>query len=70
MQEFIAKYRDEIQGTLSGFDRVVFAGSAAQTGLQPLGAETETAAGYRHGAISWVPPYPLQGLRRACQSCQ
>jgi len=27
MQEFIAKYRDEIQGTLSGFDRVVFAGA-------------------------------------------
>ena len=27
MQEFIAKYQDEIQGTLSGFDRVVFAGA-------------------------------------------
>jgi hypothetical protein len=27
MQEFIAKYKDEIQGTLSGFDRVVFAGA-------------------------------------------
>ena len=27
MREFIAKYQDEIQGTLSGFDRVVFAGA-------------------------------------------
>jgi hypothetical protein len=27
MQEFIAKYKDQIQGTLSGFDRVVFAGA-------------------------------------------
>jgi hypothetical protein len=27
MQEFIAKYKDEIQGTLSGFDRVVFSGA-------------------------------------------
>jgi len=27
MQEFISKYREEIKGTLSGFDRVVFRGS-------------------------------------------
>ena len=27
MQEFIAKYKDEIQGTLSGFDRLVLAGT-------------------------------------------
>lgn len=27
MQEFINKYRDEINGTLSGFDRLVFRGS-------------------------------------------
>lgn len=27
MQEFIAKYKDEIQGSLSGFDRLVFVGA-------------------------------------------
>ena len=27
MQEFIDKYRDQINGTLSGFDRLVFRGS-------------------------------------------
>ncbi len=27
MQEFIAKYRDQINGVLSGFDRLVFRGS-------------------------------------------
>ena len=27
MQEFINKYRDQINGTLSGFDRLVFRGS-------------------------------------------
>src|ERR1035441_9869258 len=27
MQEFIAKYKDEIQGWLSGFDRLVFVGA-------------------------------------------
>jgi len=30
MQEFIAKYKDQIQGTLSGFDRVVFMGALRQ----------------------------------------
>ena len=30
MQEFINKYRDEINGTLSGFDRLVFRGSLRQ----------------------------------------
>ena len=27
MQQFIEKYRDEITGTLTGFDRLVFRGS-------------------------------------------
>ncbi|MEK7404364.1 MAG: hypothetical protein AAB225_04585 [Acidobacteriota bacterium] len=27
MQDFINKYRDQINGTLSGFDRLVFRGS-------------------------------------------
>jgi hypothetical protein len=27
MQEFINRYRDEINGTLSGFDRLVFRGT-------------------------------------------
>jgi hypothetical protein len=27
MQEFIKKYRDQINGVLSGFDRLVFRGS-------------------------------------------
>ena len=38
MQEFIAKYQDQILGTLSGFDRLVFRGTlrsiAQQQGMK------------------------------------
>jgi hypothetical protein len=38
MQEFIAKYEDEIQGWLSGFDRLVFVGARHELDFLPVGA--------------------------------
>jgi len=33
MQEFIAKYREKLQGVISGFDRLVFRGTLRASGV-------------------------------------
>ena len=38
MQQFIAKFKNDIQGVLSGFDRVLFRGSLRRL-THPLGME-------------------------------
>ena len=44
MNEFTAKYGDQIQGVLSGFDRLVFRGSLRQILLKDFRAHIQRAS--------------------------
>ena len=51
MNDFIARYQEQLSGTLSGFDRLVFLGTLWRNRLSGL-------KGYR-GRIRWAPETSL-----------
>jgi hypothetical protein len=51
MQQFIAKYKDEVQGKLSGWDRLVHGWHAPPAGYLPVSAQDESLASHRHGTV-------------------
>jgi len=60
MQQFIEKYRDQITGVLSGFDRLVFRGTLRRLNYGGAG----------DGAISLAEPGFVQGLPAACEAVE
>ena len=74
MQQFIEKYRDQITGVLSGFDRLVLRGSLRRLNYgwwdQTLGAVVPSGPGARDGAISLAEQGFVQGLPAACEAVQ
>ena len=74
MQDFIKKYRDQINGTLSGFDRLVLRGTLRRLHYgywdEKLGAGVPFGPGAGDGAISLAEPGFVQGLPAACEAVQ
>jgi hypothetical protein len=67
MQQFIEKYKDQITGVLSGFDRLVFRGSLRRLHLWEMGRAVERTAGRGDGATCGKSD-SVQGLRAACET--
>jgi hypothetical protein len=52
MQEFIAKHQEEIQGWMSGFDRLVFTGALHGLDICQWDAELQALRATAIGAVS------------------
>jgi len=64
MKQFIAKFGDQIQGTLSGFDRVVFRGSLRS--LTPSqGRKMHLIQNIREGNVCALTAMELTRISRA-----
>ena len=74
MQQFIEKYREQITGVLSGFDRLVFRGTLRRLNYgwwdEKLSAGVPFGPGAGDGAISLAEPGFVQGLPAACEAVE
>ena len=70
MQQFTEKYRDQIVGILSGFDRFVFRGSLRRLNLRSLGPGPGSVSGAWHGGVPLAEQDPVQALRAAREASE
>jgi len=63
MQKFIEKFRDQICGTLSGFDRLVLRGSPRRLEYASLRRQPGHCSREGHGGVLVAERSAIQGLR-------
>lgn len=68
MQEFISKYRDQINGVLSGFDRLVFRGTLRRLNYGYWDQKLAVCGGAGDGAVPVAEPSAVQGLLGSCEA--
>ena len=68
MQQFIKKFKDQILGALSGFDRLVFRGLSSTPSVWDMERSVAGQDSTGDGRVSMAEQDSVQGLRRACET--